>query len=391
MIDETNRSFRIMKHVLGRPQEEDQLVYEESDGRFEVSLSKTNDQKYILILNESCSTTEMFYIDADHPSDCVRFAQREHGVKYTIEHHHGLMLIVTNYNGYINFRLMYAIPPYTEKLYWKEMLPYDPERYIETVVPYKDFLVSCERFRGLKNLRVLPWNPRGFSDLYAATTTTTTAAVAFEEERDLIFPDAVYTFSIDPEQSYVDNRLRLTYSSFITPDTVYDYDLRQRIWNVVKKTVVLGDFDTNQYETHRILATTVDGIYIPISLVHRKGLTLNGQNPTLLYGYGAYDYCVEPDFQHTRISYLDRGYVYAIAHVRGGSENGRYWYEDGKLLKKKNTFTDFIACIETLIARGYTQPDKLAIEGRSAGGLLIGAMVTLRPDLFKAALGNKYI
>ena len=382
VMDESHRPFKIMKYQLRGDEDtavtREVQVYEETDRKFEVTLYKTNDEKYIIIESDSSLTSEIRYIDANQAYSTVLFATRELGVKYRVEHDRNRMFIVSNYEGCTNFRILYTTVDRTEKCFWKELLPYDPNRYIQHVIPYEKVLVSCERVNGFQQIRILPWR---LSELDSEGLPVESS------EKDLEFPHNVYAFSVDSEQVYSENRLRLTYSSLATPDIVYEYDLVSHEWNKIKEMPVLGGFDKTRYSTNRIFAIAPDNTRIPISLVYRNDVQPNGSNPTLLYGYGSYGISMDPSFESTRVSYLDRGLIFAIAHIRGGGDNGRLWYEDGKLLRKKNSFTDFIACAEKLIADGYTNPEKLAIEGRSAGGLLVGATLNLRPELFKAALG----
>jgi oligopeptidase B len=372
VLDDINRPFKIMKHELGSSKE-DEDIYQENDKKFEVSLSKTNDDQYILIESESSLTSEIRYIDANEPKECFLLCEREYRVKYHIEHFKGIIFIISNHQGYTNFGLWYTTLLKKEKCYWKECMPYDKEHYLEFIIPYAHSLALIERCHGLRQIRLLHWD---FSTMQITLI------------KNVSFPDPVYSFFIDPEQNYQDNLIRLTYSSLVIPEIVYDYDIIHQDWKVIKRKEVLGEFDSTSYTVERIFAQTSDSISIPISLVYKTCLKKNGENPTLLYGYGSYSISIDPSFSYTRLSYLNRGFIYAIAHVRGGGDNGRIWYEEGKLLKKKNTFHDFIACAEALIRQGYTKPEKLAIEGRSAGGLLMGSMICSRPDLFKVVLGT---
>jgi oligopeptidase B len=256
----------------------------------------------------------------------------------------------------------------TNKENWKELIPHRTDVLLEDFELFKDFYVVTERKNGLTSLRIIKWD--GISEHY------------------LDFGEETYAAYIHDNPEFDTDMVRFEYSSLTTPDSVYDYNMKTREKKLLKQEEVVGDFDSNDYHAERLYATAQDGIKIPISLVYRKGLQKNGDNPCLLYGYGSYGSSTDPYFYSSVLSLLDRGFVYAIGHIRGGQEMGRWWYEDGKLLKKKNTFTDFIACAEHLIAEKFTSPEKLFAEGGSAGGLLICAVTNMRPDLFKGVIAE---
>jgi len=284
-----------------------------------------------------------------------------------VEHHGDHFFIVTNDKAK-NFKLMRAPVSDPGKKNWREVIGHKPEIKIEGMDVFEDYLVVYERENGLDQIRVRPFGPG--------------------REHRIRFPEPVYTAWGASNPNFQSGKLRFTYSSLVTPASVYDYDMKTRKRIFKKRTEVRGGYKPSRYASERIFAVSHDGAKVPISLVYRKGLKKNGQSPLLLYGYGSYGITTDPDFSAIRLSLLDRGFVYALAHIRGGGDLGRAWYEDGKFLKKKNTFLDFIACAEHLIRKRYTASERLAIAGGSAGGLLIGAVVNLRPDLFHAAIAR---
>jgi oligopeptidase B len=254
----------------------------------------------------------------------------------------------------------------TTKGNWKEVIPHRDDVLLGGFEIFKDFLVVNERINGLPNLRIMRWDKKG--------------------EHYLDFEEETYSAGISYNPEFDTDVLRYRYSSMTTPSSVFDYNMNTKEKTLLKQQEVVGDFDSSNYHAERLYATARDGTKVPISLVYRKGLEKNGNNPLLLYGYGSYGATMNASFSSVRLSLLDRGFVYAITHIRGGQEMGRYWYEDGKLLKKKNTFTDFIDCAEHLIAEKFTNPVKLFAQGGSAGGLLMGAVLNMRPDLFKGVI-----
>lgn len=364
--DETLRPFKIFKHTLGTDVSKDREVFHEKDVTFEAYVYKTKSKGYIFIASESTLSSEYRYLDADNPDGQFKIIQpREKDLEYSVDHYKDRFYIQTNYEAK-NFRLMEAPLDKTTKENWKEVIPHRSDVLLQGFEVFKDFLVLSERKNGLTQLRIIRWDNKS--------------------EHYLDFGEETYTAYISTNPEFDTDLLRYGYSSLTTPNSVFDYNLNTREKKLLKQEEVLGDFDSGNYKAERLYATAKDGTKIPISLVYRKGLKKNGNNPFLLYGYGSYGASMNPGFSSVRLSLLDRGFVYAIAHIRGGQEMGRYWYEEGKLLKKKNTFTDFIACAEYLIAEKFTNPKKLFAMGGSAGGLLIGAVVNMRPDLFKAVI-----
>ncbi|MBC5775359.1 S9 family peptidase [Pontibacter sp. KCTC 32443] len=365
MKDPALRSFKIFRHTLGTPSSQDKEVFHEGDETFSTFVYKTKSDKYIIIGSSSTVSQEYRYVDASNPTANFKVIQpRERGLEYDVDHFGDSFYIRTNKDGATNFKLMKTPVGKTTKTNWKEVIPHRADTFLEATEIFKDYLVLQERKNGLTQLRIKKWNdPK--TDYY----------VDFGEE--------AYTASIGINPDFDSKVLRYNYSSLTTPVSTYDYNMETKQKTLLKEQEVVGDFNKNNYESKRIYATAKDGTKIPISLVYRKGLQLNGNNPTLLYAYGSYGISMNPGFNSGRLSLLDRGFVYAIAHIRGGQEMGRQWYEEGKMMKKKNTFTDFIDASEFLIQQKYTNPDKLFAQGGSAGGLLMGAIVNMRPDLYK--------
>jgi len=365
--DETTlRSYKIMKHVLGTDPSSDKEVFEEKDVTFDTYVYKSRSKKYVFIGSGSTLSDEYRFLDADNPDGKFKIIQpREKDLLYGVDHYKDKFYIRTNYKAE-NFRLMATPVSKTTKENWKEVIPHRDDVLLQGFEVFKDFLVVNERISGLPNLRIMRGDKK--------------------DEHYLDFGEETYSAYISYNPEFDTDVLRYGYSSMTTPNSVFDYNMNTKEKTLLKQQEVLGDFDSNNYHAERLYATAGDGTKIPISLVYRKGLEKNGDNPLLLYGYGSYGASMNANFGSSRLSLLDRGFVYAIAHIRGGQEMGRYWYEEGKLLKKKNTFTDFIDCAEHLIAEKFTNPDKLFAQGGSAGGLLMGAVVNMRPDLFKGVI-----
>jgi len=289
-------------------------------------------------------------------------------VEYNIEHHESRFFIVTNENA-TNFKLMETPVHATSVENWREVIPHRADVFIEGAAAFQNHLVLFERRDGLKQIRI-------------------SAADGRTGVHYVSFPDPVYNVRPEENPEFKSSALRFTYSSLISPNSVIDFHMDTHEWELRKRQEIPSGYDASAYVTERLHASAPDGTRIPISMVYKKGLRKDGRNPALLYGYGSYGFSIDADFVSSRFSLIDRGFVFAIAHIRGGSELGRPWYDNGKLLNKRNTFTDFIACAEYLISQGYTSPDDLAIMGGSAGGLLVGACMTMRPDLFKAVVAK---
>lgn len=366
-VDRANRPYRLYRHVLGTDPATDVLVYEEADERFFLEVERTRSDAYILLSLGSAVTTEVRFLDANTPTGEFRvIAPRKQNVEYRVDHHSDRFYVVSNEDA-VNFRLFEAKLDALEREKWIELIGERPDVTLRSVDAFANHLAIWERAGGLSQLRV--------RDLQSGEEHT----VEFPEPTYAAWPDANYTFDT--------TQLRLAYTSLVTPRSVFDYDMVSRGRTLVKQKNV-PNYDATQYGTARIFATAQDGTAVPISLVWRKGTRDAGPAPLLLEGYGSYGANYDPYFSATNLALLDRGMILGIAHVRGGGEKGRRWYEDGKYLKKKNTFTDFIAAAAHLVALEWTKPHLLAISGRSAGGLLMGAVTNMRPDLFAVVVAG---
>jgi len=364
--EQTLRSKAIHRHIMGTPASEDVLVFSEEDETFNTSVYKTKSEQYLVIGSGSTMTSEYRVLDAGQPEGDWQVIQpRTRGLEYSISHFGDHFYIVTNLDA-TNFRLMKTPVDRTTKEHWTEVIPHRDDVMLEGIELFSDFMVVDERKEGLNHLRII--------------------SMKDGSEHYLDFWEEVYTAGISVNPEFDTQTLRFSYSSLTTPGSTFDYDMVKREKVLLKQQEVLGDFDPENYEAKRLYATAADGKKIPMSIVYRKGLEPDGENPALIYGYGSYGATMDPGFSSVRLSLLDRGFVYAIAHIRGSQVYGRPWYEDGKLFNKMNTFTDFISASEALINQGYTNPDKLFALGGSAGGLLMGAVINLRPDLYKGVI-----
>jgi oligopeptidase B len=369
VFDAAKRPYRAFRHELGA--QSDTLVYQEDDGRFNLGLGKTRSRRYVFIELASPLTSELHYLEANDPRGEFRvLLPRRQGVEYDASHHGEYFYIRTNDQAK-NFRLMRTPVTAPSSASWQEVIPARAGVTIEGVDSFEDHIVVYERERGLEKICIRDGS--GAPSHYVE------------------FPEPVYSVGATGNVEYKTNLLRFNYTSLVTPASVFDYDVQTRERELKKQYEVRGGYDASQYQSERIFAKAPDGVEVPISLVYKKGtyrrdFELNGTSPLLLYGYGAYGHSIDPAFSSARLSLLDRGFVFAIAHIRGGAELGEEWHDQGKLLQKKNTFTDFIACSEHLLAARYTSTQRLAIMGGSAGGLLMGAVLNLRPELFHAAI-----
>ena len=366
----TLRADTIYKHKLGTDAKDDVLVYEEKDETFNVSVGKEKSKKYIVIGAESTMTTEYRILNSDTPDAVFKvFQPRVRGLEYSISHFGDSFYILTNKDKATNFKLMKTPENATEKKHWKEVIPHRESVLIEDIEIFRNYLVVEERANGLNHIRIMPWNG--------------------EEEYYLPFGSETYNAYTTTNVDFDTDVLRYSYQSLATPSSVIDFNMKTKSKEIKKEQAVLGGkFDKNNYIEKRIWATAKDGTQIPISLVYHKDLKKDGTNPLLLYAYGSYGVTMEPYFSTTRLTLLDRGFIFAIAHIRGGEDLGRQWYEDGKLLKKKNTFTDFIDCSQFLIQEKYTSPAHLYAEGGSAGGLLMGAIINMAPELYHGVIAQ---
>jgi len=364
----TLRSRWILKHKLGTSSANDQIVSEEKDETFYTGIYKTKSNKFLVIWAGSTLTNHYQILDANTPDGKFKeFTPRERGLEYSIDHYNNKFYVVTNLDAQ-NFRLMETPENKTTKENWKEKIAHRQDTLLQGIDIFKDYLVLSERANANTLMRII--NQKSGAKHY------------------LNFGEAAYTIYPSINLDFDTEWLRYGYTSLTTPNSTYDYNMNTQEKKLLKQTEVVGGYDPDQYQTERIWATADDGTEIPMSIVYKKGMKKDGSNPTLLYGYGSYGASMDPTFSITRLSLLDRGFVYAIAHIRGGQEMGRQWYEDGKMFKKKNTFTDFINCAEFLIEEKFTTPEKLFASGGSAGGLLMGAVVNMRPDLFKGVIAK---
>jgi len=364
--DDAKRADRVWRHVLGDDRSRDAEVFHEPSVLYNVGVQRARSGAFVMISSSSFTDAEVHLVDAARPAEPpVLVRARRDLVEYDVEPGDGWLYVCTNEDA-PNFRVMRA--PLSAPGTWMEWLPHRPEVFVEGVHVFRRFVVVQERQRGLRMLRVV--------DLEEGDT------------HYVGFPEAAYGIQVGANPEFDVEVLRFTYSSLVTPDTVLDYHLRERTRTVRKKDEVRGGYDESQYAVERLEATARDGTRVPVSLVYRTPFVRDGSRPLLLYAYGSYGYTVEPTFSASRVSLLDRGFAYAIAHVRGGQEMGRAWYDDGKMLRKMNTFTDFIDVAEHLVRERYTASDRLAANGGSAGGLLMGVVANLRPDLFHTIVAD---
>jgi oligopeptidase B len=366
--DSTLRPDRVWHHHIGTAPDEDREFYYEPDNTFNLDIYKTTTRKYIVLASTQTLSTEFRLLDADDvEAEPVIFSPREADHEYYIYDQGDRFLVLTNWQAK-NFRLMETGTGATGKDHWRELVPHNKDILLEGVTPFKDYIVIRERTAGKNQIRVISLKDR--SEYY----------IDFEEPNFIAYPEDNRRFDTDT--------LRFYYESLTTPESVFDYNMTSRERKLLKEQEVGGGFDHNNYTSERVWAVARDSVLVPVTMVYRKGMVRDGNNPLLLYGYGSYGASMDPYFQSPELSLIDRGFIYAIAHIRGGAEMGRQWYEDGKLLKKKNTFNDFIDCAEYLVAQKYTSPEFLFAQGGSAGGLLIGAVVNARPDLFKGVIAS---
>lgn len=363
----TLRSDKIYKHFLGTAAETDKLVFNEKDETYSVNLSETKSRKYILINSSQTLASEIRYLDASKPDGEFKvFEPRKINHEYNIDHLGKDFYIRTNLNSASNFKLMKTTEGKTGQENWKEVIPHRNDVLFEGFELFDKWLVVQERVKGLNNLRII------------SRTDNKDHSIDFGEE--------AYTAGISVNPNSNTELFRYSYSSLTTPNSIIDYNMLTKEKKVLKQDEVLGGFNKDNYESKRLWAKAADGTLVPLSIVFKKGFVKDGNAPLLLYAYGSYGISTDPGFRSTILSLLDRGFVYALAHIRGGSEMGRYWYEDGKLLKKKNTFTDFNDCAQYLVNEKYTNSNRLFAMGGSAGGLLMGAILNMRPDLYKGVI-----
>jgi oligopeptidase B len=358
--------YRLYRHVLGR-EGADELVYEEADEMFGIGVERTRSRGFILLTSASHTTSEVRYLPADRPGEAFKvISPREAGHEYYADHHGDKFYIRSNDGGRRNFRLVSAPVADPRESNWQEVIPHRAGVMLDSVDFFKDFYVVSERGNATPVLRVV--------DIRTGKAT------------DITVPEPVYTLFLGVNREFDTGKVRYNYQSFITPSSVYDYDVKTGRSELRKQQPVLGGYDPSLYKSERTYATAPDGVKVPVSLVYKKDLKLDGQRPMLLNAYGSYGIPSNVTFSSARLSLLDRGVVFALAHIRGGGDLGKEWHDQGRMMSKKNTFTDFIAAAEHLVKEGYTSKDRLVITGASAGGLLMGAVLNMRPDLFKAAV-----
>ena len=370
--EEQKRQYQLWRHVLGTPFAEDGLVFEEKDERFNIGAGRTRDGKFLILEAGSHTTTEARFLAADNPTgEWTLVAERRDDQEYSIDHRNGLWFIRTNDAGR-NFRLVTAPVATPGREHWSELLAHRSEIMLEDIDLFEKFFVSVEREDGLPRLRL--WS---FTENDRAI-----------QSNEIKFPEPVYSAYPHINREFGTSQFRYSYQSLVTPSSVYEYDITTNQSELLKQVEVPGGFDRELYTSERVFATAADGVRVPVSLVYRKDRKHAGKNPLYVYGYGSYGYSLPVGFNANRLSLLDRGLVMAYAHIRGGGDLGKPWHDAGKMLVKRNTFTDFICVVEHLTANGYGDPARVAIEGGSAGGLLMGAVVNFRPDLFRAVLSH---
>lgn len=364
----TLRSDKVYKHILGTPVADDVVVFHEEDETFNTFVYKTKSKEYIVIGSSSTLTSEYQFIKADLPeANFTMFSNRERGLEYSLAHYEGNFYVLTNKDNATNFKLMKVAENNTASANWQEFIPHREEVLLEDIEIFKDYYVLSERENGLNKIKIVRWDT--------------------DESYFLPFNDETYTAYVGTNPDFNTEIIRYGYNSLTRPSSVIDFNMRTQVKDIKKEQEVLGGkFDKNNYKSERIWATAKDGVNIPMSVVYHKDTKLDGSSPLLQYGYGSYGYTLDPSFSTVRLSLLDRGFIYVITHVRGSEYLGRKWYEDGKLLHKKNTFTDFIDCSKYLIENKYTNPERLYASGGSAGGLLMGAIVNMQPELYNGVI-----
>jgi oligopeptidase B len=371
--EETKRQFQLYRHVVLEPQDKDALVYEEADERFNVGAGRTRDGKYIVLESASHTTSEEQFLPADDPQGSWTLIEpRRENIEYSSDHREGLWYIRVNDTAR-TFRLVTAPVATPGRAYWRELIPHRDDVMLEELELFQSFAVLVERSNGLPHLKVRFFDNQGFF---------------VGPSPDIAFPEPTYSAHPHVNREFVTDTFRYGYQSLVSPTSVYEYNVSTGQSTLLKELEVPGGFDRSLYLSERLFATAQDGARIPISIVYRRDKKGSGTNPLYIYGYGSYGYALPVGFNSNRLSLLDRGFVLAYAHIRGGGDMGKPWHDAGRLMNKMNTFTDFIAVTEYLTAQGYGDPGRVAMEGGSAGGLLMGAVANLRPDLYRAVLSH---
>ncbi len=369
--EERKRQFQLYRHTLGTAHSADELVLEEADERFNLAAGRTRDGDYIVIEASSHTTSEGRFLRASEPFAQPRLvATRRDGVEYSIDHRHGRLYIRANDTGR-NFRLVTATV--AEPAQWQELIAHRADVMLEDFELFSTFAVAAERYDGLEHLRVVHFDGQG---------------PEFGQSRPIAMPEPVYSVYTTGNREFETDTLRYAYQSLVTPASIFEYDLAAGTSSLLKQQEVPGGFDASLYASERVHAAAQDGVQVPISLIYRRDRRTPGAGPLHVYAYGSYGYSLPIGFSSNRLSLLDRGFVLAYAHIRGGGDLGKPWHDAGRLMEKKNTFTDFIACVEHLLAQSYGDPARVSIQGGSAGGLLMGAVSNMRPELFRAVLSQ---
>jgi oligopeptidase B len=370
---QTKRQFQLFRHTVGTPQQKDALLFEEADERFNIGVGRTRDRKYVVLGISSHTTSEERFLPADQPQGEWRLIEpRRENIEYYTEHRDGLFYLRVNDTAR-TFRLVTTPVDQPGSVNWRELIPHRDDVMLEDVELFQSFAVAVERTNGLPHMRVLSFDKEGKFEGTA---------------REIQFPEPAYSAHPHSNREFVTDRFRYAYQSLVSPASVFEYDVSTGTSTLLKELEIPGGFERTRYRSERVFATAPDDVRIPISLVYRADLKGHGTNPLHIYGYGSYGYPLPVSFNSNRLSLLDRGFVLAYAHIRGGGDMGKPWHDAGRLLHKKNTFTDFVAATEHLTAEGYGDPKRVSIEGGSAGGLLMGAVVNMRPDLYRAVISH---
>ncbi len=366
--NDNNHPFQLYRHVVGTHPSQDELLYEEKDTKFFLHMSRSASGRFIFLHSEAKTTAEIFYVDLTKNSRDLRMLiPRQHGIEVMVEHHGDNFLILSNEKAE-NFQLFSCPVDFPNQGNWKLLIPHNPQVYLTDIHVFAKHIVLSQRFMGLPQIRIIQTSDYS--------------------EHTISFDDASYFCGVGVNEEYFSDQLRLSFESPKTPRTIYDYDMNLRRFKMLKQQQLGKVYNADDYVVERQWAVSHDGVKVPMTIFYKKGLNLDGSNPCFLTGYGSYGYSNEARFSTTMLPFVDRGFVVVKGHIRGGSEMGRQWYENGKFLKKKNTFHDFIACAEALVQLKYTNSSKISILGGSAGGMLIGAVVNMRPELFQAAIAE---
>lgn len=371
-LDDNHRPDKVFRHILGEEISNDKIVYKEQDPGFFVSLDITESNNYILISAHDHVTSEIYTIDAHHPKQAAQcFSKRQTGVEYEVSERNGIFYIVTNKDGAEDYKIMQAYIKQSEQSHWQDAFTPSKGTLLRGIYVFKDFLIRSERINGLPRIVVVAFENDKFG-----------------KEHSIEFNEEAYELNIMGGYEFDTHMLRFSYTSMTTPTQIFDYEMSTRERKLMKQQEVPSGHQVDEYTTRRLFATAADDESIPISLLYKNTTALDGSAPMLLYAYGSYGSTMPASFSTNRFSLVDRGFIYAIAHVRGGMEKGYAWYKDGKLENKTNTFSDYISCTKYLITENYTCKGQIAAHGGSAGGMLVGAVLNMQPELFHAAIAD---